>query len=144
VIFGRSDTTLNPGGVRIGTAEIYRGLSDIDEIVEAAAVARRINGDEIIVLFVILVSGAGLDQSISVECPSLREHIKQTLRSRCSPRHVPREIYAVDALPRTKSGKVSEVAIRNVINGNPLDNTTALANPDCLKAFSQFQNMQSR
>ena len=131
VVYGRSDATLNPGGVRIGTAEIYRVLVYIDAIVDSVVVARRTHGDEHIVLFVQLRPGTLLDDT-------LRARIKSTIRHHATPRHVPVEIYAVPDIPRTKSGKIVEIAVREVIHGRPVKNTDALANPDALHYYAQF------
>jgi acetoacetyl-CoA synthetase len=128
IIYGRSDTTLNPGGVRIGTAEIYQQVEAFGEVAEALATALRRGGDEQIVLFVRMKPAHQLT-------PGLIEAIKQRLRSRCSPRHVPAHIIAVPDLPRTISGKLSEVAVRNAINGQAVQNEAALANPESLTFF---------
>jgi acetoacetyl-CoA synthetase len=128
IIYGRSDTTLNPGGVRIGTAEIYQQVEAFAEVAEALATALRRGGDEQIVLFVRMKPGQQLT-------PVLIESIKQRLRSRCSPRHVPAHIISVPDLPRTISGKLSELAVRNAINGQAVQNESALANPESLTFF---------
>ena len=128
VVHGRSDTTLNPGGVRIGTAEIYRQVEAFPEIHESLAAALRRNGDEQIVLFVRMRPGETLDDSLIAA-------IRLRLRSRCSPRHVPAFVLTAPDLPRTVSGKLSETAVRNSINGLPLKNAAALANPESLDFF---------
>ncbi len=128
VIYGRSDATLNPGGVRIGTAEIYRVVEQFDEILEAVAVGQRVGGDERIVLFVRLAPGATLDDA-------LRERIRRALRAELTPRHVPARILAVTDIPRTRSGKISEIAVRAAVEGRPVRNTEALANPEVLEQF---------
>ena len=128
VIHGRSDATLNPGGVRIGTAEIYRQVERLHEVVEAVAVGQDWQGSERIVLFVVLRDGSALDDA-------LRERIRDVIREGASPRHVPAVIAAVPALPRTVSGKVSEIAVRRTIHGLPVENREALANPEALEAF---------
>jgi acetoacetyl-CoA synthetase len=128
VVHGRSDATLNPGGVRIGTAEIYRQLDALPEIVEALAVGQRWQGDERIVLFVRLAGGVVLDDE-------LRRRIAGRLRAHASPRHVPARIVAVADLPRTRSGKLVELAVRDVIHGRPVINREALANPEALDLF---------
>jgi acetoacetyl-CoA synthetase len=129
IIYGRSDTTLNPGGVRIGTAEIYQQVEAFPDVAEVLATALRRGGDEQIVLFVRMKPG----KRLTVE---LIDAIRQRLRTRCSPRHVP--AFVVEALdfPRTISGKLSEVAVRNALNGQPVRNTAALANPDALAFFA--------
>jgi acetoacetyl-CoA synthetase len=128
VIYGRSDTTLNPGGVRIGTAEIYQQVETFPEIAESLATALRRGGDEQVVLFVRMQPGKTLT-------PVLVDALKQRLKTRCSPRHVPAFVVEAPDLPRTVSGKLSEVAVRNAINGLPIKNTGALANPDALEFF---------
>jgi acetoacetyl-CoA synthetase len=128
VIYGRSDTTLNPGGVRIGTAEIYRQVESFPEVAESLATALRRGGDEQIVLFVRMRPGERLT-------PERVEAIKRRLRERCSPRHVPAFVVAAPDFPRTISGKLSEVAVRNAINGQAVRNEAALANPESLAFF---------
>ena len=128
VIYGRSDTTLNPGGVRIGTAEIYQQVETFPEIAESLATALRRGGDEQVVLFVRMQP----DQKLT---PELTDAIRQRLKTRCSPRHVPAFVVAAPDFPRTISGKLSEVAVRNAINGLPVKNTAALANPEALDFF---------
>ena len=132
VIHGRSDTTLNPGGVRIGTAEIYRQLDAIPEILEALAVGQQHAGDERILLFVRLRDGATLDAT-------LQQRIRQRLREGASPRHVPARITAVSDFPRTRSGKLSETAVRDAVNGREVKNREALANVDALALFADRQ-----
>ncbi len=134
VIHGRSDTTLNPGGVRIGTAEIYRQVETIPEVIEAVAVGQAWQGDERIVLFVRLRDGAPLDAE-------LEQTIRARIRSGATPRHVPARIVAVREIPRTRSGKVSEVAVRDTINNRPIANDTALANPECLAAYRDLAEL---
>jgi len=128
IIYGRSDTTLKPGGVRIGTAEIYQQVESFPTILESLATALRQDGDERIVLFVRMKPGHTLDASLIAD-------LKLRLRSHCSPRHVPAFLIEAPDFPRTISGKLSEVAVRNVINSLPLKNTAALANPDSLEFF---------
>ena len=132
IIYGRSDATLNPGGVRIGTAEIYRQVERLPEIVESVAVGQEIGddatGDVRIVLFVRLKEGVELDEL-------LRERIRKQIRSNTSPLHVPKKIIQVSDIPRTISGKISELAVRDVIHGRPVKNTEALANPEALKLY---------
>ncbi|MCX6613496.1 MAG: acetoacetate--CoA ligase, partial [Acidobacteria bacterium] len=125
-IYGRSDTTLNPGGVRIGTAEIYRQVESIAEVEEAVAVGQQWQGDVRIVLFVKLRAG----ELLTIE---LVEKIRQTLRLKASPHHVPKKILAVGAIPRTVSGKISEAAVRDAIHGRVSKNLNALANPESIK-----------
>lgn len=128
VIAGRSDATLNPGGVRIGTAEIYRQVERLPEVLESLAVGQQWDGDERIVLFVRLREGVALDDG-------LRQRIASEIRTHTSPRHVPARIIAVADIPRTKSGKIVELAVRHVIHGRPVKNLEALANPEALDLF---------
>ena len=132
IIYGRSDATLNPGGVRIGTAEIYRQVEQLPEIVESVAIGQEIgegaSGDVQIVLFVRLREGESLDGS-------LRDRIKKQIRENTSPLHVPKKIIQVTDIPRTISGKISELAVRDVVHGRPVTNTEALANPESLELF---------
>ncbi|MDX2145057.1 MAG: acetoacetate--CoA ligase [Rhodospirillaceae bacterium] len=131
VIHGRSDATLNPGGVRIGTAEIYRQVESIDAVVEAMAVGQEWDHDVRVILFVVLKPGVALDAALT-------DAIKARIRSHCTPRHVPARIIAVPALPRTKSGKIVELAVREVIHGRPVKNLEALANPEALEYFKSL------
>jgi acetoacetyl-CoA synthetase len=132
IIYGRSDATLNPGGVRIGTAEIYRQVEQLPEIVESVAIGQEINGDATgdvrIVLFVRLKEGLTLDDD-------LRDRIRRKIRENTSPLHVPKKIIQVADIPRTISGKISELAVRDVVHGRPVKNTEALANPEALELF---------
>ncbi|MYD42803.1 MAG: acetoacetate--CoA ligase [Gammaproteobacteria bacterium] len=133
VIHGRSDAVLNPGGVRIGTAEIYRQLERFDDVVDAVCVGQEWQEDTRIVLFVVLTEGKRLDKQ-------LRKAIRDTIRANASPRHVPAKIEQVFDVPRTRSGKIAELAVREVIHGREIKNTSALENPGCL---SQFQNHEA-
>jgi acetoacetyl-CoA synthetase len=133
IIHGRSDTTLNPGGVRIGTAEIYRQVETIPEVEECIAVGQDIEGDQRVILFVKMHQNYALDEALITK-------IKKQIRSGATPRHVPAKILAVDEIPRTRSGKISEIAVRDTIHGRPVKNTTALANPECL---AQFENIDT-
>ena len=128
VIYGRSDATLNPGGVRIGTAEIYRPVEKLDSVVEALAVGQPWQDDVRVVLFVKLREGVSLDEA-------LEQRIRDIVRREASPRHVPARILAVPDIPRTKSGKIVELAVREVIAGRPVKNVDALANPEALEHF---------
>jgi acetoacetyl-CoA synthetase len=130
VIHGRSDATLNPGGVRIGTAEIYAQVEKLEEVEEAVCVGRPTGGDVQVVLFVRLAQGAALDKALA-------DRIRAAIRTGASPRHVPSEIYAVTDIPRTRSGKISELAVRDVVAGEPVSNTESLANPEALDQFRQ-------
>jgi acetoacetyl-CoA synthetase len=135
VITGRSDATLNPGGVRIGTAEIYRQVEQLPEVVESLVVGQEWEGDVRIVLFVRLRQGAELDSP-------LEERIRRRIREHASPHHVPRRIVAVADIPRTISGKITELAVRDVIHGRPVTNTEALANPSALDLFRGLPQLQ--
>jgi acetoacetyl-CoA synthetase len=128
VIHGRSDAVLNPGGVRIGTAEIYRQVERLPEIKEAVCVGQQWDDDVRVVLFVVLQPGHELDDAV-------RERIRTAVRDHASPRHVPARILAVTDIPRTLSGKIVELAVREVIHGREVRNTSALANPDSLEQF---------
>ncbi len=129
IIYGRSDAVLNPGGVRIGTAEIYAQVILVDEVVDCVAVGQEWKGDSRIVLFVQLQKGSVMDAP-------LEEKIRRQIRSGASPRHVPAAILTVPDIPKTRSGKISELAVRNAIHGHPIDNLEALANPEALHAFT--------
>lgn len=129
VIHGRSDATLNSGGIRIGTAEIYRVVDAMDEISESIVVGRRVEFDTEIVLFVVTAPGVVLDDDLSAR-------IRKAIRERTSPRHVPAQIVAVPAVPRTVTGKLAELAVTDIVNGDPVRNTSGLANPQSLDAFS--------
>lgn len=131
IIHGRSDAVLNPGGVRIGTAEIYRQVAVFDEVLESVAVAQSWEGDTRILLFVVLREGATL-------ADELIARIRQQIRDGASPRHVPACIHAVADIPRTRSGKISELAVRDVIHGRSLGNSEALANPEALDCFRPY------
>jgi acetoacetyl-CoA synthetase len=129
IIYGRSDATLNPGGVRIGTAEIYRQVEQFDEILEAIAIGQDWDNDTRVILFVVMRPGYQLTDD-------LQDRIRKTLRANCSPRHVPARIVAVADIPRTKSGKITELAVRDVVHGRAVKNKEALANPEALKNFA--------
>jgi acetoacetyl-CoA synthetase len=131
IIFGRSDATLNPGGVRIGTAEIYRQVEQIEEVLEGLVVGQIWQGDTRVILFIRLNKNNSLTQN-------LINKIKNKIRVGASPRHVPEKIIVVNDIPRTKSGKVAELAVRDLIHNKQINNQTALANPECLK---EFQNI---
>ena len=128
VIHGRSDAVLNPGGVRIGTVEIYRQVEKLDEVVESIAIGQQWNDDVRVVLFVVLRTGVSLDDD-------LRKRIRTVVREGATPRHVPAKIVAVADIPRTKSGKIVELAVRSVVHGDAIRNTEALANPEALDFF---------
>jgi acetoacetyl-CoA synthetase len=134
VIHGRSDAVLNPGGVRIGTAEIYRQVEQLDEVVESLAIAQEWEGDVRIVLFVVLRDGLALDDA-------LRERIRDQIRRNATPRHVPARVLQVADLPRTRSGKIVEIAVREVVHGRPVANREALANPEALAQFADREEL---
>jgi len=134
VILGRSDAVLNPGGVRIGTAEIYRQVEALPEILESLAIGQKWQDDERIVLFVRLRPGGTLDAA-------LEQRIRQAIREQASPRHVPARIVAVADLPRTLSGKLVELAVRDVVHGLPVVNREALANPESLELFRDLPQL---
>jgi acetoacetyl-CoA synthetase len=136
VIYGRSDAVLNPGGVRIGTAEIYRQVEAFEEVVEALAVGQRWQDDERVILFVRLREGAMLSEDLVLR-------LKDKIKTGASPRHVPARIIAVTDIPRTVSGKIVELAVKNVIHGEPVSNVSALANPQALKLFENLPELQS-
>ncbi|HYL29198.1 MAG TPA: acetoacetate--CoA ligase, partial [Gemmatimonadales bacterium] len=136
VIHGRSDATLNPGGVRIGTAEIYRQVEQLPEIVESLVVGQDWEGDVRIVLFVRLRDGLTLDDGL---CNRLRRRI----REHASPHHVPKKIIQVSDIPRTISGKITELAVRDVIHGREVKNRDALANPDALDLYRGLQELMT-
>src|SRR5690606_3644518 len=128
VIHGRSDAVLNPGGVRIGTAEIYRIVEQLPEVAESIAVGQAWEGDTRVVLFVRLKPGSPLDAE-------LEARIRERLRRDASPRHVPAKILAVTDIPRTLNGKLVELAVRDAIHGRPVKNLDALANPEALDEY---------
>ncbi|HUF81884.1 MAG TPA: acetoacetate--CoA ligase [Burkholderiales bacterium] len=140
VIYGRSDAVLNPGGVRIGTAEIYRQVESLDEVVESLVIGQdwppEQPADVRVVLFVRLRDGLRLDDA-------LVERIRRRVRDNTTPRHVPARIVQVSDIPRTKSGKIVELAVRNIVHGRPVKNVEALANPDALAHYQNRPELQS-
>ncbi len=128
IIHGRSDAVLNPGGVRIGTAEIYRQVEKIDDVLESIAIGQDRDDDVRVVLFVVLRPGVELDEQ-------LESRIRRVIRENATPRHVPAKILAVPDIPRTISGKITELAVRSVVHGESVKNTDALANPEALEYF---------
>jgi len=137
IIFGRSDAVLNPGGVRIGTAEIYRQVEQFDQVEEALVVGQRWQDDVRVVLFVRLREGVQLSTNLQQE---IRTHI----REHATPRHVPAVIVQIADIPRTKSGKIVELAVRNIIHGEPVKNKDALANPDALDLYAGLPELSER
>jgi acetoacetyl-CoA synthetase len=136
VILGRSDAVLNPGGVRIGTAEIYRQVEQLDEVMDSVVVGQEWKNDVRVVLFVRLRDGLVLDEALS-------ERIRRQIRANTTPRHVPPVILQVPEIPRTISGKVVEIAVRETIHGRPVKNTDALANPKALEHFRNRPELQA-
>jgi acetoacetyl-CoA synthetase len=128
VIYGRSDAVLNPGGVRIGTAEIYRIVEQFAEVAESIVVGQEWGDDTRVVLFVRLQPGAELDAALD-------RRLREAIKSRASPRHVPAKILAVADIPRTMNGKIVELAVREAVHGRPVGNRDALANPEALDYF---------
>ncbi|MDX1512152.1 MAG: acetoacetate--CoA ligase [Gammaproteobacteria bacterium] len=128
VVYGRSDAVLNPGGVRIGTAEIYRQVEQLDEVLESLVIGQDWDNDVRVVLFVVLRNGVTLDDR-------LQEKIRSHIRANTTPRHVPARIVQVSDIPRTKSGKITELAVRDVVHGREVRNKEALANPGALDLF---------
>jgi len=136
IIYGRSDAVLNPGGVRIGTAEIYSAVEALPQVIEALAVGQEWQDDVRVVLFVRLQPGVELDED-------LRRQIRETIRTQTTARHVPARIIAVPDIPRTLSGKLTELAVRNVIHGLPVKNADALANPQALEHFRDLPELKN-
>ena len=136
VVYGRSDATLNPGGVRIGTAEVYRQVEQLEEVLEGLVVGQQWENDTRIILFVILRSGYTLNEE-------LIKRIREKIRSGASPRHVPAKVLQVADIPRTVSGKITEIAITDVIHGREVKNREALANPEALDLYKDLPELQS-
>ncbi len=135
IIHGRSDAVLNPGGVRIGTAEIYRQVETFDEVMEAVCIGQQWDDDVRVVLFVVLRDNAVLSEE-------LINRIRQRIREQASPRHMPARVIAVTDIPRTMSGKIAELAVRDVVHGRTVKNTSALANPEALGLFQDLPELQ--
>ena len=134
IIFGRSDNTLNPGGVRLGTDEIYNVVEKYDEIQESIVIGQSWKNDIRIILFVVLNSGYNLNSEI-------KDKIKKAIRSEASPRHVPSKIIAISEIPKTKNGKLVELAVKQSIEGETIKNLEALANPDSLMQFKNIKEL---
>jgi acetoacetyl-CoA synthetase len=128
IMFGRSDATLNPGGVRIGTAEIYRQVERLDEVKESIVIGQSWDNDVRVVLFVVLSAELTLDDKLT-------KKIQNQVRANCTPRHVPAKILQVEDIPRTKSGKITELAVRDIVHGRVVKNVEALANPEALAFY---------
>jgi acetoacetyl-CoA synthetase len=135
VIHGRSDSTLNPGGVRIGTAEIYRQVEQLPEVVESLVFGQDFDNDNRIVLLVRMAAGVELTSDLVAT-------IKRRIRTNCSPRHTPALVLAVSDLPRTRSGKLTELAVADAVNGREVRNTEAMANPEALWAIRDLPELQ--
>ena len=136
IFYGRSDAVLNPGGVRIGTAEIYRSVEQLTEVEESICVGQTWEDDERIILFVKLAEGIALDKE-------LIRKIKKQILTGCSPRHIPAKVIQVEDIPRTRSGKITELAISDIIHGREIKNAQALANPEVLEAFSNLEELDN-
>ncbi len=136
VIYGRSDATLNPGGVRIGTAEIYRQVEGLDEVMEGLVIGQQWQGDVRVILFVILRDGLVLDEALT-------ERIRRRIRDNASPRHVPAIVLQVSDIPRTVNGKITELAVADVVHGRPVKNKEALANPEALALYRALPELQA-
>ncbi len=134
IIYGRSDATLNAGGVRFGTSEIYRVVENINNILECVAVEHNLYTDTEVILFVKLNSNFNLDDQLT-------KNIKLEIKTNLSPKHIPSKIFQVSEIPKTKSGKIVELSIKNIINGMEIENKNALANPDCLKEYQSIYNL---
>jgi len=135
VIYGRSDATLNPGGVRIGTAEIYRHVEQIEEVMESIVIGQDWDSDVRVVLFVVLQPGLSLSDD-------LIDKIRQTIREKCTPRHMPAKVIQVAEIPRTKSGKIVELAVREVVHNRAVKNIHSLANPEALELYRNLTELQ--
>jgi acetoacetyl-CoA synthetase len=136
IIYGRSDAVLNPGGVRIGTAEIYRQVESLDEVIESICVGQAWDDDVRVVLFVVLRPGVELDDDLTAK-------IRTQIRQETTPRHVPAKIISVADIPRTRSGKIAEIAVRDVINGKTVANLAALSNPDALELYQDLDVLKA-
>jgi len=136
VVYGRSDAVLNPGGVRIGTAEIYRQVEQLDAVEESIVIGQNWDNDVRVVLFVKLRAGLSLDDD-------LIKQIRTQIRQNTTPRHVPAKVVQVADIPRTKSGKIVELAVRNVVHGDAVKNVEALANPEALDLYKDIATLQT-
>ena len=134
IIYGRSDATLNAGGVRFGTAELYRVVENLNDIMECVAVEHKIQTDTEVILFIKMKNKMQFDET-------LNQTIRFEIKSNLSPKHVPSKIFQVNDIPKTKSGKIVELTIKSIINGKDVKNKNALANPDCLK---EYQNIYQK
>ena len=134
-VFGRSDATLNPGGVRIGTAEIYRQVESFPDVQESIVIGQSWDNDTRVVLFVRMKDGQKLTDDLIAA-------IKKRIRTNCTPRHVPAKVIAVTDIPRTRSGKITELAVRDVVHGRAIKNQEALANPEALDQYKDLPELQ--
>jgi acetoacetyl-CoA synthetase len=135
IMYGRSDATLNPGGVRIGTAEIYRQMDQIDEVADCVVVGQDWKNDVRVILFVKMAQGLELTESI-------KQKIRQTIRSNASPRHVPAKIIPVADIPYTLNMKKVEIAVKKIIQHQPVSNKDALSNPEALECYADIKELQ--
>ena len=133
-IFGRSDTTLNPGGIRIGTAEIYRVVDLFEEVADSLVVGQSNNGDERVILFIILNDNHHLSKELILD-------IKKSIRSNCSPHHVPAIIMEIEDIPYTINGKKVEIAVKRMIQGENVDNKDSLTNPESLELYREIKGL---
>lgn len=136
IFYGRSDAVLNPGGVRIGTAEIYRQVERVEDVLEGLVIGQRWDNDVRVILFVRLRDGLKLDADLTAK-------IKATIRQHATPRHVPAKVIQVADIPRTKSGKITELAVRDIVHGRPVKNTESMANPEALELYRDLAELQS-
>ena len=134
MIYGRSDATLNPGGVRIGTAEIYNTVEKLNEVVESIVIAQNWDNDVRIVLFLKLADDLELTES-------LKEKVIDQIRTNLTPRHIPAKVVSVPDIPRTRSGKITELAVRDIVHGKEIKNKEALANPEALIHFANIPDL---
>ena len=134
IIYGRSDTTLNPGGVRLGTAEIYSVVEKFEEIKESIVIGQSWKNDIRIILFIVLNQGYKLNDEI-------KDKIKKAIKSNASPRHVPSKIISILDIPKTKNGKLVELAVKHSVEGETIKNLEVLANPDSLKQFKNIKEL---
>ena len=134
IIYGRSDTTLNPGGVRLGTAEIYSVVEKFEEVQESIVIGQSWNNDIRIILFIVLNKGFNLTADI-------KEKIKKAIKVQASPRHVPSKIISISEIPKTKNGKLVELAVKQSVEGKMIKNLEALANPDSLEQFKNIKEL---
>jgi len=133
--YGRSDAVLNPGGVRIGTAEIYRVVEKLPEVIEGCVIGQMVNDDQRVILFLRLQEGLALTEELT-------KKVKLAIRENATPRHVPAIILQVDDIPRTKSGKIAEIAVRDTVSGREIKNMASLANPECIALYKDIPSLK--